>query len=123
VVVEPFRAAWWLPRHPIPAQMVDFGSDVAGDKVEQAFNLGAVRAIRQRSSGGWAWDFQARSGRLCGFWPGPAVMAQTGSDKGEHDMAARRGVPPGPGMVESEVVFAELDVLLDRPAQVPDILI
>jgi hypothetical protein len=91
----------------------------AGDQVEQAFDLGDGE-WDQPGIGGW-WlvgpGGQRRRWPVAGGCCGGGDRADGEGGHGQHGVAQQGGVAADLGVVESEVVLAELEVLLDRPAQ------
>ena len=99
--------------------MVVLGQVAAGDQVEQAFDLGDGERNQPGFRRGWlvgpGWHRRRWSvaGGRCGGGGG----ADGECGHGQHGVAQQSGVATDLGLVEPEVILAELEVLLHWPAQ------
>ena len=115
--MEPAGAGLVAPSPPDPVQVKGFRLKASGSQAEQSFDLGDGQGD-QTEILGWqviGCDRQDRPGS-----PGSGLSGGDRADgergQGEHDVPQQRSVEAYLGVVESEVVLAELEPFLDRPA-------
>jgi len=117
-VVEPSCVSLVTASPPDPGQVMAEGLEAAGGQIEQSFALGDSQGDQAGVVGGCLIG-PDRPGR--GRGPGCCVGGGDRADRERgHDqrgVAQQCGVAPDLAVVEPEMTFAELETLLDRPAQ------
>lgn len=120
MVIPPGSCLVASPPHD-PVQMMIRRMVLASDEVEQSFDLGDGKCD-QAGVGRWFLIGQGRQDWLwrLGFPLGGGDGADREGGHRQHDVTQERGVEPDLGVVEPEVVLAELEILFHRPAQTRD---